>query len=157
MSDAPDNPNQPDRTNEGNLTTGNTADPARDLTANEEDSIKYGSAEPGQPVKLTPAQEAAAGIKPGDQPKRVQMEALKAHSYDGEQMQVGTVYDADEQYVDALVMSGNAARADRVAEAQRVETARAARAAAPPKASRIRSTAVKPMATTDLPNAQPKE
>lgn len=72
----------------------------------------------------------------GEAPETVTVEALEAHTYNGDSYEVGDTYDIDAQLVDSVTFQGKAVRVDRV------EVARAAAKAA--KASKP----VEPMTTT---------
>lgn len=122
---------------------------AEDLTS----PIEYGSAQPGQPVKLTPAQQALAG-GPAAEPKTVAMDVLRDGSFNGAYHHAGDSIDVDEQYAETLTLSGFAARKDRVEEAQKARDLDAKRKAAKEKGGR-RSTAVAPLGTGDLSGAEP--
>lgn len=72
-----------------------------------------------------------------DKPKTVKVEALQAHSYAGNNYEVGDTYDIDAQLVDSVTFQGKAVRVDRA------EVAKAEK-----KAAAKRSTAVEPMTTS---------
>lgn len=111
-------------------------------------------------LQMTPAQKAAAGPQP--EPKTVTMEALRDGSFNGASYHAGDSVDVPEAYVEALTLSGFAARADRAEVAQQArdaaakDQADAEKAAAEKAAGRKgRSTAVKPLTTHDVPGAEP--
>lgn len=114
----------------------------------------------GGELQMTPAQKAAAGPQP--EAKTVSMEVLRDGSFNGEYYHVGDTADVPEQHVEALTLSGFAARADRAEVAQQARDAAAkeqadadAKAAAKGKRS---TTAVKPLSTSDIPvTEQPKQ
>lgn len=111
----------------------------------------------GGELQMTPSQKAAAGPQP--EPKTVAMEVLRDGSFAGETHHAGDPIDVPEQYVEALTLSGFAARADRVSAAQEARDAKAKddadAAAAAEKKSAKKSTAVKPLTTHDVPGAEP--
>lgn len=99
----------------------NQTDPNRqDATAQpgqaDPQSLRYGSAQPGEPVLLTPAQKAAQG--PTTEPKTVQMDVLRDGSFGGDYYHAGETVPVPEDLVDTLTLAGFAARADRVERAQ---------------------------------------
>lgn len=112
-------------------------------------------------LQMTPAQKAMAGPQP--EKKTVAMEALRDGYFNGESYQTGDTVDVPETHVEALTLSGFAARSDRAEVAQQARDAKAkdaadATAAAEKKAadrSARRSTAVKPLTTRDVPGAEP--
>lgn len=111
-------------------------------------------------LQKTPAQKAAEGPQP--EKKTVQMEALRDGYFNGESYHTGDSVDVPEAHVEALTLSGFAARSDRAELAQQSRDAKAkdqadADAAAEKRsASRgRRSTAVKPLTTHDVPGADP--
>lgn len=70
-----------------------------------------------------------------DEKKTARVEAIEPHSYNGESYEIGDTYDIDEALVDSVTAQGKAIAVDR--------KARAARAAAPAKATRAKATPVK--------------
>jgi len=56
-----------------------------------------------------------------DKPKKVTVEAIKFHTHDGEEYQVGDTYDVDEAAVESLQVQGMAIRTDRAAVAKKAE------------------------------------
>jgi hypothetical protein len=124
-------------------------------------SLRAGTYIPGEGYQATPAQKAAAGPQP--EPQTVAMDVLRDGSFAGETHHAGDTIDVPEHYVEALSLSGFAARADRVETAQaardaRAQDAEAAKADAEKKAAAKgakRSTAVKPLGTADVPGAAP--
>jgi hypothetical protein len=93
-------------------------------------------------------------------PKTVTVEALEAHSYNGENYDVGDTYELDEQLVDSLRIQGKAVRADRVqqaktaAKAAKAQAEAAAKSAKATKGSRRSKTAVEPMTTATTRTAR---
>jgi hypothetical protein len=123
-------------------------------------SLRAGTFIPGEGYQATAAQQAAAG--PLAEPKTISMDVLRDGSFNGETHHTGDTIDVPEAYVEALTLSGFAARADRVDQAQQARDAKAkeaadAQAAAEQKAAAKgkRSTAVKPLGTADVPGAEP--
>lgn len=73
-------------------------------------------------------------------PMTVKMEALKYHTTDGKEYNVGDTYDVPDHAVDNLVAQGMATRVDRVAHARREASAAAtpAKTAKAPRATKPR-------------------
>lgn len=119
----------------------------------------YAGTHVGGELQMTPAQKAAAGPQPT--PTTVSMEVLRDGSFNGESYHVGDVADVPEAYVEALTLSGFAARADRAEQAQQArDAAEKEQADADAKAAQRgkRSTAVKPLSTSDMTGDEsPKE
>lgn len=133
--------------------------PAEQLTGRA--SILAGTHVPGEGYQATPAQKAAAGPQP--EPKTVTMDVLRDGSFQGEYYHVGDTVDVPEAHLEALTLSGFAARSDRAALAQQArddaakDKADADQKAADKAAARNRtgrSTAVAPLGTRDLPGAE---
>ena len=137
------------------------ADNPNDQNQAEDDplSLHYGSAQPGEGVLLTPAQQAAAGRQA--EPKTVKMDVLRDGSFQGETYHAGDSVDVPEEYVETLGLSGFAVRGDRVERAQKARDAVKARAdaqaAQAAKRKGTRTTAVGPLTTQDMPNAPRQE
>jgi len=70
----------------------------------------------------------------GEKPKTVTVEALRAHSYNGTDYQVGDTYEIDASVVDSVAAQGMAVRADRVevAKQQAADAEKARKAASHP-------------------------
>lgn len=82
-----------------------------------------------------------------EKPKKVTVEAIKAHTNAGESYDVGDTYEVDEAAVDSLAIQGMALRADRVEVAkQAAKDAEKARKAA--------SHPVEPMTTENTGKAR---
>jgi hypothetical protein len=82
-----------------------------------------------------------------EKPKTVTVEAIRAHSYQGESYDVGDTYEIDEAFVASVGAQGMAVRADRVAHAkQQAKDAETARKAA--------SHSVEPMTTENTGKAK---
>lgn len=133
------------------------ADETTDLTGRA--SITAGTHIGGE-LKMTPAQKAAAAAHPQAEPKTVTMDILRDGSFNGEYYHTGETADVPEQHVEALTLSGFAARADRAELAQKARDASAKdaadEAAAVEKKAAARgkkSTAVAPLTTADVPGA----
>lgn len=78
-----------------------------------------------------------------DQSKTVTVEALAAHTYDGESYEVGDTYDIEEQYAESVVLQGKAVRVDRakVAKAAVKEGEKASKPGKPVAAMRAEAPA----------------
>jgi hypothetical protein len=124
-------------------------------------ALRAGTFIPGEGYQATPSQQAAAGPQPD--PKTVQMDVLRDGSFNGDYYHTGDTATVPEEHVEALTLSGFAARSDRVEQAQQARDAKAKdaeadKAAADKRAaSRKRGTAVQPLGTADVPGAAPQE
>lgn len=110
-------------------------------------SLLYGSAQPGEPVLLTPAQKAALGPAGNAEPRTVKMDVLRDGSYSGTYHHAGDSIDVNEDMADTLTLAGFAVRGDRAEQAQQDrdfhnQVRQAGRRSG-------KSTAVKPMGTGD--------
>lgn len=110
-------------------------------------SLLYGSAQPGEPVLLTPAQKAAMGADANAEPQTVKMDVLRDGSYGGTYHHAGDSVDVPEEHIETLTLSGFAVRADRADQAQQDRDFQDQVRQAGRKSGK--STAVKPMGTAD--------
>jgi hypothetical protein len=116
-------------------------------------SLLYGSAQPGEPVLLTPAQKAALGPGADAEPRTVKMDVVRDGSYGGSYHHAGDSVDVPEDQAETLTLAGFAVRADRVEQAQQDREFHDQVRQAGRKAGK--STAVKPIGTRDA-NEQPQ-
>ncbi len=88
-----------------------------------------------------------------EKPKMVKVEALQAHTFNGQSYEVGDSYDIDEQYIESVAVQGKAVRVDRVAVAKKANADAKKTEAA--RAKPAKGTAVKPMSMDAAPAVKP--